>query len=156
MLIKIIAVGKVNNPQIALLIKDYETRLKHYINFKINYTKGVRLNPNASKKVIQKTEREQLLSHIQKGDFIIALDRRGHKCSSFEFAKLLDSKMNRGTKSVVFIIGGPLGFDQELLDKVDYPLSFSTMTFPHEISLLLLTEQIYRAMTILKGEKYHK
>ena len=156
MLIKILAVGKIDNPQIASLIKDYETRLKHYINFKINYVRGVKLNPNASKKVIQKTEREHLLSHIKKSDFIIALDRKGRKCSSLEFAKLLENKMTGGTKSLVFIIGGPLGFDKEMLDYVDYPLSFSSMTFPHEISLLLITEQIYRAMTILKGEKYHK
>lgn len=96
-----------------------------------------------------------ILGALQDSDRVILLDERGTQMTSREFAQSIDRQMNAGLKRLVFIIGGPYGFSQEVYNRADAKLSLSKMTFSHEMVRLFFVEQIYRAMTILRGEPYH-
>jgi 23S rRNA (pseudouridine1915-N3)-methyltransferase len=104
----------------------------------------------------QKLEETKLiLQQIQNDDFLILLDENGKEMNSIEFSDFILKQQNRSTKRIIFIIGGPFGFDTKLYDRANYILSLSKMTFSHQMIRLFFVEQLYRAFTILKGEKYH-
>ncbi|MCD6426646.1 MAG: 23S rRNA (pseudouridine(1915)-N(3))-methyltransferase RlmH [Caldisericaceae bacterium] len=138
MKIKLIAVGKLRKRYVKEGVADYVSRIKHYVPFEIIEVKE------------GKTEQ-----YLSKDAFNVILDMRGKTFSSEEFAEFIRDKMIKG-KSLAFFIGGAEGFNDSVRKKADILISFSKMTFPHELARLMLTEQIYRALTIIKGEKYHK
>jgi 23S rRNA (pseudouridine1915-N3)-methyltransferase len=100
-------------------------------------------------------EGEMFMSAIQQGDWVTLLDERGKEFTSRDFASYIDKKMITIPKNLIFIIGGPYGFSKAMYDRANEKLSLSKMTFSHEMIRLFFVEQIYRAMTILKGEPYH-
>ena len=100
-------------------------------------------------------EGEQFLNYFQSGDFVVLLDEKGKEFTSREYASYIDKKMNVVPKRLIFIIGGPYGFSSEVYARADDKISFSKMTFSHEMIRLFFVEQLYRAMTILRGEPYH-
>jgi 23S rRNA (pseudouridine1915-N3)-methyltransferase len=136
-------------------INIYTKRLKNYTAFEIttiNVPKAVRMRPEKE----QKTEEAKLLQkNIRETDFIVLLDEKGNLIDSVEFSKFLNQKAIQNIKNLVFVIGGPYGFDEWLYNRADFKLSLSKMTFSHQMIRLLFVEQLYRAFTILKGEKYH-
>ncbi|MDE6238238.1 MAG: 23S rRNA (pseudouridine(1915)-N(3))-methyltransferase RlmH, partial [Muribaculaceae bacterium] len=103
----------------------------------------------------KEAEGEMIISKLLPGDHVILLDERGKEYSSMEFATFLEKQMVAGRKRLIFVVGGPYGFSRAVYDRADGKISLSKMTFNHEMVRLFFTEQVYRAMTILRGEPYH-
>lgn len=153
MKITVIAVGKTSTPEISRLIDGYLRRIGHYIGFELVElpdTRGCRDSESQ-----KRAEGDAILKRLTAADTVVLLDERGREMTSVEFARFLEGRMNAGIKRLVFIIGGPYGFSQEVYSRADRLLGLSQMTFTHEMVRLFFTEQVYRAMTILRGEPYH-
>ena len=136
-------------------IAEYAKRLKHYTNFESVEIADVKNAGRLKRNELMKKEGVEILSRLNSGDYVILLDPLGKQLSSEKFASFIQTRMNSGVKRVVFIIGGAFGFSDEVYNRADNKLSLSSMTFSHRMIRLLFTEQLYRAFTILKGEKYH-
>jgi 23S rRNA (pseudouridine1915-N3)-methyltransferase len=150
----ILTVGKTNNLHYRALLQDYLERIGHYLPLKtssVSAEKPGALRPQE----IMNREGKRILAAIAPHDWCLALDRKGVLLPSTHFAALLEKQINTG-KSLVCVIGGPFGLGEEVLRRSNYVLSLSPMTLAHELAVVILMEQIYRALTILKGEKYHK
>lgn len=133
----------------------YEKRLGHYLNFESRVLPDIKSAKNMQAKVLKEKEGQLVLSKLNKDTLLVLLDERGKSLSSVKFAELMNQKMEFGTKDIVFLIGGAFGFSQSVYDRADLKISLSKMTFSHQMIRLFLFEQIYRAMTILRGEPYH-
>ncbi len=155
MTIKLISIGKTDRSELQSLTDDYVGRLGHYLRFEFEALPDIKNAKNLSEDQQKKKEGELLLARIQAGDKIILLDERGKQYSSVEFADFLQQQMNSGLKRLVFLIGGPYGFSEEVYQAASGKLSLSKMTFSHQMIRLFAVEQIYRAMTILRNEPYH-
>lgn len=155
MTIKLLAVGKTDNKQLQHLISEYENRLRHYVKFELEVIADIKNVKNLSERQQKEKEGEQLLKKLNNTDILILLDENGNQHSSIDFANYLQKKMNSGIKQLVFAIGGPYGFSDEVYEKSQGKLSLSKMTFSHQMVRLFVVEQIYRAFTILKNEPYH-
>ncbi len=155
MRIKLLVVGAPRNKHLRALADDYVQRLVHYTKIEVVYIKEAR-QPSLPSARAAATEGQQLMRRLADEDYVVALDAGGRMLSSPELAQFLAARTNAGIRTVVFIIGGPTGLTPELKGRADLLLSLSSMTFPHELCLVLLLEQLYRAWTILRGEPYHK
>ena len=153
MKITVIAVGKTSTPEISRLIDGYLRRIGHYIGFELVELPAARGCRDYERQ--QRAEGDAILKRLTAVDTVVLLDERGREMTSAEFARFLEGRMNAGIKRLVFIIGGPYGFSQEVYSRADRLLGLSQMTFTHEMVRLFFTEQVYRAMTILRGEPYH-
>jgi 23S rRNA (pseudouridine1915-N3)-methyltransferase len=150
--IRLILVGKTSTPFVKDGFDIYIKRLKHYCKFEvIELPDGKLKDPEKQKEA----EAQAILKAIKSDDFLVLLDEKGVNPTSREFAQFLQKKMNAGTKQLVLLVGGAFGFTKEVYERADYQLSFSKMTFSHEMIRVFIAEQIYRAFTILKGESYH-
>lgn len=155
MKILLLAVGKTSTEYIAKAVDNYSSRIVHYIPFTFKTISDVKLPKNLSFDQQKNAEGESILKELQSSDYVILLDERGKQYTSREFANLLNNKMVTLPARLVFIIGGPYGFSDAVYARANSMLSLSKMTFTHEMIRLIFTEQIYRAMTIIKGESYH-
>lgn len=153
--IKLLAIGKTDNKCLQELIDDYKKRLSHYIKFDFEIIADIKNAKNLSELQQKEKEGELILSKITNTDFVILLDENGKSFSSIDFADFLQKKMNTGIKALVFVIGGPYGFSKSVYEKAQGKISLSAMTFSHQMIRLFITEQIYRAFTIIKNEPYH-
>ena len=153
--VRLINIGKTTVPYLKEGELVYEKRLRHYLNFERIDLKEVKTSKNQSNALLKKSEAELLLKMIKPNDVVIILDEKGNQYSSENFSKWLNNKEIRGLKQLVFIIGGAYGFDKSIYDRANEKLSISKMTFSHQMIRLLFLEQLYRAKTILNGEKYH-
>lgn len=155
MRILLLQIDKTQDSYLAEGIEIYNRRLKNYASFEtitIHVPKQVRQRSMAE----QKTEEAKLiLNQLTMEDQLVLLDERGKEHSSVEFSKFISQKQNASTKRLIFLIGGPFGFDQKIYDRANSKLSLSKLTFSHQMVRLFFVEQLYRAFTILKGEKYH-
>ena len=155
MKIKLFVIGKTKTRHLFEGEKDYEKRLKHYCKFTELILLEVKNASKLSKKELKEKEGSLILNSLKKSDFVILLDDKGLKLSSIEFSKFLDKKMVSSVNELVFIIGGAFGFSDSVYKRTNTKLSLSKMTFSHQMIRLIFKEQLYRAFTILKGEKYH-
>ncbi len=155
MTIKLLAIGKTDSSQLQELIEIYQKRLRHYINFEMELMPDVKKTKNLSEEQQTQKEGELILKRLAPTDVLILFDEKGKHYSSVEFSFYLQKKMNAGIKQLVFLIGGPYGFSNEVYAKASGKISLSKMTFSHQMVRLFITEQIYRAFTILKNEPYH-
>lgn len=155
MKIKLIAIGKTDNKNLQTLIDTYQKRLKHYIPFELEIIPDLKNSKNLSTEQQKNKEGELILSKIQNTDVMILLDENGKEFSSTKFADYLQKKMNSGIKQLVFVIGGPYGFSEEVYIKSQGKISLSLMTFSHQMIRLFFVEQLYRGFTILRNEPYH-
>ena len=155
MKIKLIVVGKTNTAYLKSGENEYENRLKHYCNFEEVIISEVKNGSKLSKNELKIKEGKLILKKISPGDKVILLDNDGNVFSSNEFADFLNKNMLNSNKKLVFIIGGAYGFSKNMYYKADYKLSLSKMTFSHQMVRLIFKEQLYRALTIHKREKYH-
>lgn len=155
MKIKLLTIGKTDNAALAQLIKTYEARLKHYIQFSIEIIPDLKNTKNFSEEVQKEKEGDLILSKISTTDPMVLLDENGTSFDSIEFSKFLQKQMNSGIKQLVFVIGGPYGFSEKIYKKSQGKISLSKMTFSHQMVRLFAIEQIYRGFTILKNEPYH-
>ena len=155
MKIKLLAIGKTDDKNLQLLIQNYEKRLKHYIKFELEIIPDLKNVKNLSESEQKEKEGVLILKRINSTDQVILLDEKGIMNTSKEFSKFMQKKMNAGIKQIVFVIGGPYGFSEAVYKKAKEQLSFSKMTFSHQMIRLFVVEQIYRAFTILRNEPYH-
>ncbi len=155
MKIKLLVIGKTDDKNLNELISVYQKRLQHYISFELEVIPDLKNSKNLSHAQQKEKEGELILSKIQSTDQLILLDEKGKEYRSIDFAQFLQKKMNSGLKQLVFVIGGPYGFSQEVYQKAMGELSFSKMTFSHQMIRLFVVEQIYRGFTILRNEPYH-
>jgi len=155
MQIKLIAIGKTDDKQLLQLIEQYQKRLKHYIKFDLDIIPDIKNVKNLSEKQQKEKEGELILKKISPTDVLVLLDENGKHFSSVEYANYLQKKMNSGIKQLVFVIGGPYGFSNNVYQKAQGKISLSKMTFSHQMIRLFIVEQIYRGFTILKNEPYH-
>ncbi|MGB3143004.1 MAG: 23S rRNA (pseudouridine(1915)-N(3))-methyltransferase RlmH [Maribacter sp.] len=155
MTIKLLAIGKTDSSELQKLIEVYQKRLQHYISFEIDLIPDLRKTKNLSEEQQKTKEGELILKKLAPTDVLILFDEKGKNYSSVEFANYLQKKMNSGIKQLVFLIGGPYGFSDEVYQKATGKISLSKMTFSHQMVRLFITEQIYRGYTILKNEPYH-
>lgn len=155
MKVLLLVIGKTDEDYLITGIKKYVGRLGHYVSFEMKEIPDIRNRKTLSEEQQKKAEAFQLLSQLQSGDHIILLDEHGKTFSSVEFAEQLEKQMASGAKRIVFLIGGPYGFAEEVHAKANTELSLSPMTFSHQMVRLIFLEQLYRAFTILKGEPYH-
>ncbi|MFH4968026.1 23S rRNA (pseudouridine(1915)-N(3))-methyltransferase RlmH [Gaetbulibacter sp. M240] len=155
MTIKLIAVGKTDKTEFQDLMTLYQDRLKHYIKFEIEIIPDIKNAKKLSESEQKQREGNLILKKINPGDSIVLLDENGKQFSSVQFSKELQKHMNSGVKRLVFVIGGPYGFSDEVYQKGNGKMSLSKMTFSHQMIRLFFIEQLYRGFTILKNEPYH-
>ncbi|MBD5328711.1 MAG: 23S rRNA (pseudouridine(1915)-N(3))-methyltransferase RlmH [Bacteroides sp.] len=153
--IELLTVGKTTIKFVNEGIEEYTKRLKHYIPYKITPLPDIKKNASLGAERQKEAEGEMILSKLQNSDYVILLDERGREYTSIEFSSFLEKQMVAGRKKVVFVVGGPYGFSQSVYERADGKVSLSKMTFNHEMVRLFFTEQVYRSMTILRGEPYH-
>ena len=155
MKLTLLVIGKTDKAYIKEALAEYNKRLKHYVNFKIEVIPDLKKTKNLSVEIQKVKEGELILSRHNPGKEFHLFDEKGEMYSSKEFAKFLEKKMISGLKELVLIIGGPYGFSSSVYEKANSTISLSRMTFSHQMARLLCVEQIYRAFTILNGEPYH-
>lgn len=153
--IKLIAIGKTDNKALQSLIDDYTKRLSHYVKFDIDIIPDIKNVKNLSEAQQKEKEGELILAKLTPTDQLVLLDENGKTFSSVGFSDELQKKMNSGVKTLVYVIGGPYGFSEQVYAKAQGKVSLSAMTFSHQMVRLFFTEQVYRAFTILRNEPYH-
>lgn len=153
--IELLTVGKTTIGFVEAGIAEYTRRLRHYIPYSIKSLPDVKNAGKMESSRQKEAEGEKILAAIANSDFVVLLDERGRQYTSLEFSAFIEKQMIAGRRKVVFVVGGPYGFSQSVYDRADTQLSLSKMTFNHEMVRLFFTEQIYRAMTIMRGEPYH-
>jgi len=154
MKIILLVVGKTTDKHLEVLIEEYIGRIGHYVPFQVMVIpelKNVKAIAQAQQKVM---EGEMILKAVSPSTELILLDEHGVERRSMEFADYINKKMAAG-RDITFVIGGPFGFSEAVYQRADGKISLSQMTFSHQMIRLLFTEQLYRALTILRGEKYH-
>ncbi|MCI8268650.1 MAG: 23S rRNA (pseudouridine(1915)-N(3))-methyltransferase RlmH [Lachnospiraceae bacterium] len=159
MRITLVVVGKIKEKFFAEAILEYEKRLSRYCKLEILQVADEKTPEKASKaqeRQIKESEGQRILAQIKDGAYVIALAIKGQMASSEELAEKLKQLGICGKSHVVFIIGGSLGLSEAVLKRADEQLSFSYMTFPHQLMRVILLEQIYRGFRIMAGEPYHK
>lgn len=157
--ITIIAVGKLKEKYLKDAVGEYSKRLSRYCKLNIIEVMDEKTPEKSSEKeenMIREKEGKRILKHLNEGNYIIALDLKGNMISSVVFARKVEQLALAGNSSITFIIGGSLGISREILQKSNYKLCFSKMTFPHQLFRIMLLEQVYRGFKIIKGEPYHK
>lgn len=155
MKIELAVIGKTSIGYLKQGIDEYIKRLKHYVSFEIKYIDDIKNTKNISEDQQKRTEGTKILSLLDKSDFVVLLDEHGKEYTSIQYSSYIQKRMLSGSKKVVFVIGGPYGFSQEVYDRANDKISFSKMTFNHEMIRLIFTEQLYRAYTIINHEPYH-
>ena len=136
-------------------IEDYQKRLVHYLPFDIKVIPDIKNSRHLTADQQKEKEGKALLDAVSPGDELVLLDVDGTEYSSPGFAGWIEKRMLSGTRQVIFVIGGPYGFSDSVYKRADSKMSLSRLTFPHQLVRLLFVEQLYRAMTIIKGEPYH-
>lgn len=159
MKISIITVGKIKEKYLRDAIAEYTKRLSKYCKLEIIEVADEKTQENASQimeEALRAKEAERILKHVKSDSFIITLEIAGKQLSSEELADKIEKLGIQGVSHITFIIGGSIGLGQEVLAKSNYALSFSKMTFPHQLMRVILLEQVYRSYRIINGEPYHK
>ena len=159
--IEIICIGSLKEPWLREAEKEYLKRLIPYLTINVIELPEKKLTKNASasdEEKIREAEGDAIINRAEKlkGAFVFAMDMRGKQFSSIELAKKVDELAGLGKSTLVFMIGGSLGFTEKVRQKADMILSFSELTFPHQMIRIILLEQLYRTQKILRGEPYHK
>lgn len=155
MKIVITCIGRIGYEPFREAIERYAKRIVRYAPFEIKELPDVKSSRSLAEDQQKRQEGASILGSLLPGDYMMLLDERGKEHTSREFAKFISDKMVNLPGRLVLVIGGPYGFSKEVYSRADGMLSLSKMTLPHEMARLVLAEQVYRAMTILRGEPYH-
>lgn len=159
MKITVLAVGKIKERFYTEAIAEYQKRLSRYCKLEILQVADEKTPDGAGERLnqqIKEKEGERLLANIKEGAYVVALAIEGEAPDSVELSEKLHDLGVMGVSHMVFVIGGSLGLSDQVLKRADYKLSFSKMTFPHQLMRVILLEQIYRSFRIMNGEPYHK
>lgn len=155
MTIKLLAIGKTDSKELQSIIDDYQKRLGFYVKFEFDIIPDLKNAKNLTEDQQKQKEGELILNKINPSEILILLDENGKQFDSVAFSDYLQKHMNSGVKQLVFVIGGPYGFSDEVYQKANGKISLSKMTFSHQMIRLFFIEQLYRGFTILKNEPYH-
>ena len=150
-----IVIGKTTDKRLETLIDEYVQRINHYISFEIIVIPELKNAKNLSFEQQKSEEAELLKRQLQPGDYLVLLDEHGKERRSMDFAQWMQKRMTAAPRRLVFVVGGPYGFAPEIHTMAQEKISLSLMTFSHQMIRLLFAEQVYRAMTIIRGEPYH-
>ena len=151
----LLVIGKTTDRHVQALIDDYSSRVGHYVPFGLEVIPELK-NTRSLTPEQQKTQEAELIrKQLQPGDHLVLLDEHGIERRSVDFASWLGKRMAGGARRIVFVVGGPYGFDATIHQLANEEISLSQMTFSHQLIRVLFVEQLYRACTILKGEPYH-
>lgn len=159
MKITLVTVGKMKEKYLRDAVAEYAKRLGKYCKLEVIETADEKTPDHASDTVeetIRAKEAERILRYIREDAFVITLEIQGKQLSSEELAKKIETLGVQGKSHIIFVIGGSIGLGKEVLERSDFALSFSKMTFPHQLMRVILLEQVYRSFRIMKGEPYHK
>ncbi len=154
MKITFLAVGKTVNSDLKRLIDDYVSRLKHYVKFSEQVLPELKSTKNLTEQQQKQAEGVLILQSVAGSDILILLDEHGKQYRSIDFASQIEKWLNQG-RDIVFLVGGPYGFSEDVYKRANGLVSLSAMTFSHQMVRLLFVEQLYRAFTILNNEPYH-
>ena len=154
MKITLLVVGKTTDSRLSSLMEEYISRLKHYVPFELVVVPDLKNTKALSEEQIKAAEGEAILRYLTPSMDVVLLDEHGREFRSIEYAEWLQKKMGSG-KDLTLVIGGPYGFSEAVYARANGKVSFSQMTFSHQMIRLMAVEQIYRGMTILRGEPYH-
>ncbi len=149
------SVGKNNEPYVKEGVEDFTRRISRYFKTEWNIIPQPKNSANLPELELKKKEGEIILQLLSKDDYLVVLDERGKQLSSEGLATFIQARANDSTKRIIFLIGGAFGADDIVLKRADFKWSLSQLVFPHQLVRLILSEQVYRACTILKNEKYH-
>ncbi len=149
------SVGKVHEPYVKAGVEDFTRRISRYYKVEWSLIPAPKNAGMLSEMDLKKKEGDIILEWLDKDDYLVVLDERGKQVSSEGLASFLQARANESTKQVVFLIGGAFGVSDEVMKRADYKWSLSQLVFPHQLVRIILAEQVYRACTILKNEKYH-
>jgi 23S rRNA (pseudouridine1915-N3)-methyltransferase len=152
----IVTVGKIRENFIFEGIKDYHLRISRYTQLDLCPVKEERITPGITQTLILEKEGRRILSKVPRDGLWVALDRQGQAMSSVNHFEFLNTQAKLGVRKIYYLIGGPLGLSPEILNQSNKILSLSLMTLTHEMTALLLMEQLYRYLNFMAGEKYHK
>lgn len=148
-------IGKTTDHYLIPGIEEYIKRLKRYCQFEYIELPAAKIGKNATEQDTKTKEAIVVLEKLQKSDFLAVMDEVGKEFTSKKFADFIANHQMRGTKRLIFLIGGAYGFSNKIYERADIKIALSQMTFTHQMVRLIFTEQLYRAFTITKGEKYH-
>jgi 23S rRNA (pseudouridine1915-N3)-methyltransferase len=155
MKIQLWSVGKAHEPYIKMGVDDFTGRIGKYFPVEWLIIPAPKNAASLEEKAYKKQEAVLILQHIVKDDWLVLLDERGRQLSSPELANFIQQRANESIKRIIFLVGGAFGVDETIMQRANYTWSLSKLVFPHMLVRLMLAEQIYRACTILKNEKYH-
>jgi len=153
--ITLLLVGATDKKYLLEGIEDYRKRLIHYLPFEMKVIADIKNNRNLPAEQQKEKEGKAILEQVSTGDELVLLDVEGVELTSPGLAAWTEKRMVAGTRQVVFVVGGPYGFSESVYRRADSKMSLSKLTFPHQLVRLLFVEQLYRAMTIIRGEPYH-
>lgn len=155
MKLSLLVVGETDDKELQGAIERYVKRLKHYCTFEIEVLKTPKQFRKLGNEELKTAEGKLILDKLGNQDYLVLLDEKGVEFKSVEFSGKLQKWLNGGSKRIVFLIGGAFGFSDQVYQRADFKLGLSRMTLTHQMVRLFFTEQLYRAFTILKNEKYH-
>lgn len=155
MKIILLAIGKTDTKNLQSLTEEYSKRLGFYIPFEAHYLPDIKNTKSLSEKQQKQKEGKLFLKYLSPSDSVFLLDENGKSYSSVEFSEFLQKKMNSGLKQLVFLIGGPYGFSDQIYERANGKIALSKMTFSHQMVRVFFIEQLYRAFTIIRNEPYH-
>jgi 23S rRNA (pseudouridine1915-N3)-methyltransferase len=155
MKVKLVTIGKTDESYLIEGQKEYTTRIQHYLTLEVIEIPGLKNASHLGQKEWKAKEATKILPFFTPKDVIILLDEKGKEMTSVEFSSFLNQKFSSGSGNLVFVIGGPYGFDEVVKKNAHFRLSLSKMTFSHQMVRLFFLEQLYRSLTILRNEAYH-
>ncbi|MBI1286928.1 MAG: 23S rRNA (pseudouridine(1915)-N(3))-methyltransferase RlmH [Flavobacteriales bacterium] len=151
----LLLVGETDDNDLKDAIDRYVKRLSHYCSFDVEVIKTPKQFKRLDMEALKVAEGKLILDNLSNQDFLVLLDEKGKQFSSVVFSGQLQKWLNGGHKRIVFLVGGAFGFSEDVYQRADFKMALSSMTFTHQMVRLVFTEQLYRAFTILKNEKYH-
>ena len=155
MKIALLQIGKTTEKYIITGVEDYSARIRKYIGFEIITVLDLKNTKSMPILEQKQKEGEKICKNISKDDWVILLDEKGHEYNTLEFSDQLARILMLARKRVVFVVGGPYGFSNEVYERADHKLALSRMTFSHQLVRLLFTEQLYRTLSVIRGDPYH-
>jgi len=155
MKIQLWSIGKAHESYVKEGVEDFTRRIAKYYPVEWKIFPAARQTANSLENDIKKNEAQTILNALQKDDYLVLLDENGKQLSSPALASLIENRANNSVRQLVFLIGGAFGVDEQIKSRANFTWSFSQLVFPHQLVRLMLAEQIYRACTIIRNEKYH-
>ena len=156
MKITLLVVGKTEEKWLRDGIAEYEGRIRRYASFSVTEIPALRDTKSMPEPEQKKREAALILKQVNDGDLVVLLDEHGKETGSVQFAGLLNRMLSTGKKNLVFVVGGPYGFDHSVTSRADQTISLSRLTFPHQLVRLIFAEQLYRAWSLLHNHPYHR